>query len=79
MLGALLPQVKPKCEFFYFVRLPFLEDVRPYEFMDIFGDQNKHKPNQQQLDATDKLIEMMDISEPLIDADGYHTTFHPPL
>jgi len=72
MLGALIPHINSKHEYFYFVRLPFLEDIRPYSFNPVTGENAnaKVKPNREQLAATNKLIDAMDLEKPLTNANG---------
>ncbi len=43
-----------------YIELPFMEDVREYEFAPVYNDQVR--PNQEQLDSVDGLIDSMMLS-----------------
>lgn len=62
-IGVLMPHVKPQVEFFYYAKLPFLEDIRPYPFAPLHGPNLRpaYRPSPAQLDATQHLIESMDL------------------
>lgn len=62
-LGALFPHVKPYAEFFYYVKLPFLEDIRPYPFAALHGANLRpaFRPSPAQLDACERLINSLDL------------------
>ncbi|KAK9143693.1 hypothetical protein Syun_013093 [Stephania yunnanensis] len=49
---------------FYFNVLPFAEDVREFQFRSFSGLPASCQPNQQQQEASDKLVMMLDLAQP---------------
>ncbi|KAK9103571.1 hypothetical protein Sjap_020825 [Stephania japonica] len=49
---------------FYFNVLPFAEDVREFQFRSFSGLPASCQPNQQQEEASDKLVMMLDLAQP---------------
>ena len=80
-LAVLVPAIKPvwiciQCNFqnidlLYINILPFSEDLRQYPFYSLLGENAKFKPNNQQLEAVENLIDHMDLMNAERDEDGF--------
>ncbi|KAL4585871.1 hypothetical protein LXL04_010498 [Taraxacum kok-saghyz] len=67
VIGVLTPNVSDKdniADSFYFNVLPFAEDVREFQFPSFSNLPKTLLPNEQQQEAADKLVMMMDMAPP---------------
>ncbi|KAI4356806.1 hypothetical protein L6164_000794 [Bauhinia variegata] len=65
VIGVLTPNVSDResiPDSFYFSVLPFAEDVREFQFPSFSNFPASWQPNEQQLEATDNLIRMLDLA-----------------
>ncbi|XP_057807404.1 ATP-dependent DNA helicase 2 subunit KU80 isoform X2 [Salvia miltiorrhiza] len=65
VIGVLTPNVSEKDnvpDSFYFNVLPFAEDVREFQFPSFSNLPSSMQPNKQQQEATDKLVQMLDLA-----------------
>ncbi|KAL3616562.1 ATP-dependent DNA helicase II subunit 2 [Castilleja foliolosa] len=67
VIGVLTPNLSEKDnvpDSFYFNVLPFAEDVREFQFPSFGNLPSSMQPTQQQQEATDKLVQMLDLAPP---------------
>ncbi|ELR21345.1 ATPdependent DNA helicase [Acanthamoeba castellanii str. Neff] len=70
-LGCLSPHIKPDFACLYFCALPFAEDLRQYPFASLARPLRKaYAPSEEQLEATQALIDSMDLMTAATDEDG---------
>ncbi|PIN23795.1 DNA-binding subunit of a DNA-dependent protein kinase (Ku80 autoantigen) [Handroanthus impetiginosus] len=65
VVGALTPNISEKDNIpdsFYFKVLPFAEDVREFQFPSFSSLPPSMQPNEQQQEAADKLVQMLDLA-----------------
>lgn len=77
VIGVLTPNVSEKDNIpdsFYFNALPFAEDVREFQFPSFSNLPSSMQPNEQQQEAADKLVQMLDLSPA-----GKEEVLHPDL
>jgi ATP-dependent DNA helicase 2 subunit 2 len=71
-LGALVPYIKSEWEGLLYVKLPFAEDLRQFQFAPLGADaaRAQFRPSQTQLDAAEALIRSLDLMHVDKDDDG---------
>lgn len=69
---SLLSYLSQDCDFFYFNKLPFLEDIRQYPFGPLSGPalKKEFQPSQSQLDAAEMLIRNLDLMSAATNENG---------
>lgn len=87
-MRVLVPQITEACEMFVSVRLPFSDDVRPYEFAPVgFSvDRATHQavfnrdnvPSEEMQDAMDSFVDAMDVMEDGAEFEGEATEWGVP-
>ncbi len=86
LLGALIPHVEPNIECFYWIQLPFYEDIRPYAFASLRHSLANIPDVARKIESAHRLVQTMDLSEAASTPSGFATeayqpraTFHPAL
>ncbi|KAK3699754.1 hypothetical protein QZH41_015603, partial [Actinostola sp. cb2023] len=76
-LGFLSPHIKKEYECLLFTALPFIEDIRQFNFSSLNGNK-KLEPSDKQLSAVDHLITAMDLTKAVRDENGeFQEAFKP--
>lgn len=65
-VGALIPVTDSTSPYFYYQKLPFEDDVRPYRFPSLREPLRKeHKPTDEQLKVASDLVDSLFVKGPL--------------
>jgi len=65
-IGALIPVTDAECPYFYYQRLPFADDFRPYRFPSLAEPSRKdHMPTESQLKAAADFVDAAFVDGPI--------------